>query len=73
MTFDEKQAEVTDAKKIAQAILDALECAESCETKADFDGTWASCSRKARPGKLTCFWHDRFEAQAQAHAAKMQR
>lgn len=33
---------------------------------------YAPCAKPARPGKLTCHWHDRYEAVAQALKAKEQ-
>jgi hypothetical protein len=35
--LNEKQAEISEAIRAAKALLAALECAESCETEADFE------------------------------------
>jgi hypothetical protein len=35
--LEDRQAEIDDIKKLAQALLDSLDCAEGCETPTDFD------------------------------------
>lgn len=35
--IEDRQDEIDDIKKLAQTLLDSLDCAESCETPKDFD------------------------------------
>ena len=35
--LEDRQGDIDDIKKLAQEVLDSLDCAEGCETATDFD------------------------------------